>query len=163
MTYTIKRVATADIPAFIQLRGRMFTEVGFEELDDLAEVSERYFAEAIPDGSFIGFIAQTDAGEAVGSAGLSLYTMPPKPIQPDGRFGYISSMYVAEPHRGNGLAGRLLTALVDAANDQNLTWVTLHASEMGRPIYEKARFKTWKEMGLHVPTAIARRAGRAST
>jgi Fe-S cluster biosynthesis and repair protein YggX len=51
----------------------------------------------------------------------------------------------------------MMDALIEAAHEIGLTWVTLHPSEMGRPLYESIGFKAWKEMGLHVPTAIQRR------
>jgi len=66
-------------------------------------------------------------------------------------------MYVLAEHRRRGLARRMMDALIEAAHEIGLTWVTLHPSEMGRPLYESIGFKAWKEMGLHVPTAIQRR------
>jgi GNAT superfamily N-acetyltransferase len=81
--------------------------------------------------------------------------MPPKPLQPDGCFGYLSSMYVMPDHRRRGLAGRLTRAVVDCAHELGLTWVMLHASPAGRQIYEAAGFTEFDEMGLHVPTAVA--------
>jgi ribosomal protein S18 acetylase RimI-like enzyme len=152
--YDIRRLTVADIPAFIDLRGRMFTEVGFKDLDDLNDVSADYFTHAVPSEEFIGYVAISETDAVVGSAGMSLYTMPPKPIQADGRFGYVSSMYVLSEHRRNGLARRMMRALIEYADEIDLVWITLHASKMGQPIYESIGFKVWKEMGLHVPTAM---------
>ena len=108
------------------------------------------------DPCFIGIIAISPEGETVGSAGMSHYTMPPKPIQHDGRFVYVSSMYVLHEHRNRGLAKKMMDVLIKTAAEIGVTWMTLHASEMGRPIYESIGFKAWKEMGLHVPTAVHR-------
>jgi GNAT superfamily N-acetyltransferase len=135
----------------------MFTEVGFEDISDVNVASLAYFERTIPTGEFVGFIAVTADNTVVGSAGLACYAIPPKPIEPAGRFGYISSMYVLSEHRRQGLAGGLLDEIITTAHEMNLTWVTLHASEMGRPIYVRIGFSAWKEMGLHIPSAIADR------
>jgi hypothetical protein len=88
--YTIRRVTPDDISDFIALRGRMFVEVGFGDLDDLNTVSAGYFTRAIPSEEFIGIIAISPEGETVGSAGMSHYTMPPKPTQP----GWTIRLYI---------------------------------------------------------------------
>ena len=82
--------------------------------------------------------------------------MPPKPMEPNGRFGYISSMFVVPEHRGHGLAGRLMAALIDKAENLGINLLSLQASEAGRPIYEKIGFSTWAEMGTNVPTMLKR-------
>ena len=121
-------------------------------MGELDAVSAGFLMHAIPRDEFVGFVAEASDGGVVGSVGLSPYQMPPKPIQHDGRFGYVSSMYVLPNHRRHGLGRRLLAAVVDHATSMGLTWLTLHASSMGRPIYESVGFESWNEMGLHVPS-----------
>lgn len=157
--YRIRRATVDDIPVFIDFRSRMFREVGMTDVAGVEAVSPAYFSRTIPSGEFIALLAESVDGDVVGSAGLVPYTMPPKPRQPDGRFGYVSSMYVLPEHRRRGLAHRLMQAIIDAADGLGLTWITLHASPAGRPIYEEIGFEAWAEMGIHVPTAIEQRPG----
>ena len=155
--YLIRRADVRDIPDFIDLRARMFEEVGFDDIASMTAASQEYFARAIPSGEFVALVAVSSDETIVGSAGIAAYTLPPKPLEPSGRFGYISSMYVLPDQRKRGIAQRLLDALITTADDMDLVWVTLHASEMGRPLYERSGFGSWNEMGLHIPTAVAGR------
>ncbi len=155
--HLIRRADVRDIPDFIDLRRRMFEEVGFEDTSAMTAASHDYFARAIPSGEFVALVAVSADETIVGSAGIAAYTLPPKPLEPSGRFGYISSMYVLPDQRKRGIAQRLLDGLITTADDMDLVWVTLHASEMGQPLYERSGFGSWNEMGLHIPTAIADR------
>ncbi len=152
LSYHIRRVTIDDIPAFIALRSRMFAELDLGDTGEVEAVSPDYFARAIPSGEFVGLIALTPKGEAVGSAGLSIYQTPPKPMEPSGRFGYLSSVYVLPDHRRHGLASRMMDNLMEHAESIGLTWLTLHKSPMGQPLYEAIGFETWGEMGLHLPS-----------
>ena len=133
----------------------------FSDVEELGDVSAEYFVGAIPSEQFVGFVALS-GDDIVGSAGLSTYEMPPKPLRHDGRFGYISSMYVLPDHRRQGLGTQLLAAIMAHAESIGLTWMTLHVSPMGRPIYEAAGFESWDEMALHLPSAPVKNTGMSS-
>jgi GNAT superfamily N-acetyltransferase len=148
--YTIRRARVTDMEPFIDLRHRMFVEVGFQVTEDLQRASIDYFPKALDTEGFVGFIAVTDDDKIVGSVGLSPYQMPPKPIQPDGRFGYVSSMYALPDHRKRGIANQLMNALIEHARVIGLGWLTLHTSEMGRPIYSAIGFNPLNEMSLRL-------------
>ena len=49
-----------------------------------------------------------------------------------------------------------MAALIEKAENLGINWLSLHASEAGRPIYEKIGFSTWAEMGINVPTVLKR-------
>ena len=151
--YSIHSLTVDDIEVLIDLRGRMFEEVGFEDTTTMNAPSVEYFTQAIPSGEFAAFGALSPSDGIVGVAGLSTYQMPPKPTRPDGRFGYVSSMYVLPAHRQRGLARRLLAALTMHAETLDLTWLTLHASQMGQPLYEDIGFQEMNEMALYLPSA----------
>lgn len=54
-------------------------------------------------------------------------------------------MFTAREHRGKGIAQRIVQAAVKQAKRGGYPRVTLHASEMGRPIYDKLGWeRTWE-------------------
>lgn len=79
-------------------------------------------------------------GEVVASATLALFVRPPYPGNLTGREGYLLNMYTLPAHRRQGLAGALLDQMADYARGQQLGRVWLHASEEGRPLYERMGF-----------------------
>ena len=60
------------------------------------------------------------------------------------------NVYVRPDQRGQGLARRLLERVLDECAAHGVTQVSLHASEAGRPLYEKLGFKPTNEMKLKV-------------
>ena len=98
----------------------------------------------------MAWVAEDEGGEVVACAALSFYYLPPKPFNLAGKYGYISSMYTEEEHRGKGVARKLLQRALDCAREEGLTMVKLHATEAGVSLYESAGFKKWNEMALAV-------------
>ena len=119
-----------------------------EDVETMSRESVRYFHEKIPPGEFVGWLAETPEGEAVASAGLSIYYLSPKPTNISGRVGYLSSFYTMEPHRRQGLAKRLLDEAIQYAREIGLPVLKLHASPHGKPIYATAGFEDLNEMGM---------------
>jgi GNAT superfamily N-acetyltransferase len=49
-------------------------------------------------------------------------------------------MYTLPEHRGRGIATVLFERLLDEARERGYKKISLHATDMGRPIYEKFGF-----------------------
>ena len=134
MDYDVRQIGIEDINIFIHFRECMFKEVGMADgVETMSQQSVGYFAEKIPTGEFVGWLAETAEGEAAASAGLSIYHLSPKPTNVSGTFGYLSSFYTLESHRRRGLAKRLLNVAIQHARDLNLPILKLHASAYGNP------------------------------
>jgi GNAT superfamily N-acetyltransferase len=58
------------------------------------------------------------------------------------------NMYVAPEMRRHGLARLLLDAAVQEARSRHIKVVTLHATKLGRALYEQCGFKPTTEMML---------------
>lgn len=68
---------------------------------------------------------------------------------PSGKKAYIMNMYTDIKYRRNGIALKLLDMLVEAAKNKGITAISLEATDMGRPLYEKYGFtKMNSEMEL---------------
>ena len=144
----VRIAGTADIPALIRLRLEYFDEE-FGRLPDETDARIReqlplFFAEHLNRDCY-GFLAAAEpGGEPCASAILCCSALPPNPRFPEGKKGYVLSVYTEPEHRGKGCATMLMQRLLDEAKRLGLNLVTLSASGMGKPIYEKLGFRVCK-------------------
>ena len=101
--------------------------------------SRAYYAEALADGSHTGYLA-FDGDRVVGAGGVSYYRVMPTYHNPTGRKAYIMNLYVAPDHRRRGIATALLDLLMADIRRRGVESVSLEATAMGRPLYEKYGF-----------------------
>lgn len=139
----IRQADMADIPALVSLRMGLFCEVG-ELADPLADLdlwqaTSAYFSEGQADGCARSWVAEV-GGEVVTSGTLALFVRPPYPGNVSGKEAYLLNMYTLPAHRKQGMASALLDAMVAHARAEQLGKVWLHASEQGRPLYERMGF-----------------------
>lgn len=143
---TIRRATIADQGTLIRLRLALFREMGEvpTEADEhaLGAALEHYFATEMPPGRFHGWLALDDAGEAVGCGGLVFARKPPSHGNHSGCEAYLMNMYTLPVWRGRGVAGGILGAILAFARESGVGAVRLHATERGRPIYERAGFRS---------------------
>jgi ribosomal protein S18 acetylase RimI-like enzyme len=59
---------------------------------------------------------------------------------PTGRKAYIMNMYTKPEYRRNGIAYKTLDLLIEEAKRKGITAISLEATDMGRPLYEKYGF-----------------------
>jgi GNAT superfamily N-acetyltransferase len=93
------------------------------------------------------FVAEVDQ-KIVGSAGSQLFAgLYPMPFQPSYRkIGYIWGVYVEPDYRHQGI-GRSLTQMnLDYLKTIGCTRAILHASPLGRSVYEQLGFQPNNEM-----------------
>ncbi|EQB2598367.1 GNAT family N-acetyltransferase [Aeromonas salmonicida] len=139
----IRQADMADIPALVSLRMGLFCEVG-ELADPLADLdlwqaTSAYFSAGQADGSARSWVAEV-GGEVVASGTLALFVRPPYPGNVSGKEAYLLNMYTLPAHRKQGMASALLNAMVAHARTEHLGKVWLHASDQGRPLYERIGF-----------------------
>jgi GNAT superfamily N-acetyltransferase len=122
-----------------------------EALDAMREPFSRWLAPKLADGSYLSWAVEFE-GQVVGGAGFLVLDWPPHFLHPtDARRGYVVNVYVDDTHRGHGLARRLVEATYEGARELGIHYLVLHASEMGRPVYEKMGWKDTNEMVLILP------------
>jgi len=63
----------------------------------------------------------------------------------------VQSVWVAPDRRGDGIGGRLVTALLDLALDLGVEHVTVHSSSRAVTLYERVGFVHDRELLIHVP------------
>lgn len=108
---------------------------------------EPWARERMQNGLLIGF-AIDEAGRVVASGCLWLKERQPVPGYAGGRVPYLMSLFTERDCRRRGHAEAILRAAVDWSRERGHPLVTLHASAMGRTLYEKYGFAVGNEMQL---------------
>lgn len=109
---------------------------------DMSEVESRsreYYIKALADGSHTAYLVYEDDC-FVGAGGVSYYTVMPTYHNPSGEKAYIMNMYVRPEYRRRGIAIKTLDLLVRDARDRGVSLISLEATDMGKPLYEKYGF-----------------------
>jgi GNAT superfamily N-acetyltransferase len=133
----------------------MFEEIGGWNLRSLVRSESEYRRWALRERAahrFFGFVVEDPAAGVVGSGVVWLQPAQPRPA-PYQRLAmpYIMSMYTDPAFRGQGVASTLVRTMVRWATDRGYRRIFLHASKMGRPVYEGLGFESANEMRLDLP------------
>jgi GNAT superfamily N-acetyltransferase len=148
---SIRRAALDDLDVLVQLRLAMLDELNPPDpktsVQKLAAANRRYFAQKLPDGEYVGWIAEAD-GQIAGAAGLILFERPPMAWNLSGVEAYVLNVYTVPAWRGHGIASQLIEAIIAYARTTPIRRLWLHASPDGARIYQRAGFIDRIEMEL---------------
>lgn len=118
---------------------------------DMANVekeSYNYYKKALEDNTHYAILVMED-DKFIGAGGVSFYSVMPTYHNPSGKKAYIMNMYTAPDYRRQGIAYKTLDMLVKISKERGINQISLEATEMGRPLYEKYGFvKMESEMEL---------------
>lgn len=150
----IRPLTPDDLDLVCHHRHAMFLEAG-KDPEDLARMTPAFRAWLAPrlnDGSYFGFVAM-DGQRPVAGIGLMEIAWPPHPLHPDqDRRGYVLNVYVEPAYRQRGLAHALMKWADNAFSARGLHYAVLHATDMGRPLYERLGWSQTTEMAKAVQT-----------
>lgn len=91
-----------------------------------------------------------DGEKAVGCATICYIAVMPTFDHPTGKRAHIMNVYTNADYRRRGIARQMVTTLLDEAKARGVTYVSLDATESGRPLYKSLGFSENKEnMGLN--------------
>lgn len=119
------------------------------ELDAADAVYARWVRPRLRSGTIVSWIVD-ERGEPVASGSAWVHHVQPRPRHPTGATPYLLSMYTEPAHRGQGHARRIVRAAMAWAKRAGYPRMTLHASDMGRPIYESLGWERTWEMKLEL-------------
>ena len=148
---SIRAATIDDIPTLIHHRRMMWWDMGRHDeavLELMDTAAKEYFAEAIPRGNYRGFLAVNLKNEVVGGAGVVVSPWPGIFHQRAPQRAMILNMYVEREYRRRGIAKSLMEAMIAWCREAQFANVGLHASDEGRPLYEKLGFRATNEMRL---------------
>jgi GNAT superfamily N-acetyltransferase len=134
-------------------RQRMFVDSGQAASEAMLRMVENFVAWVQPrlaDGTYLGWLIE-EQGAVIAGAGMWLIDFPPHWMDAEPARAYLLNFYVEPAARGRGLAQQLLDIALDEARRRHIGVVSLHASRLGRPIYERNGFEGTNEMILRLP------------
>lgn len=147
---TTRKATVADAETIAEQRVRMFVDDGVADYAGLAQMRANFIAWVCPrlaDGTYVGWLVEEE-GRLVAGAGLWEIEWPPHFMDEQPRRAYLLNFYVAPEVRRRGLARMLLGMAMAEAKVRGIKVVTLHASKLGRLVYEQSGFKPSSEMML---------------
>lgn len=143
MEFTYQKGTLADVELLTKVRIQVLRAANqLSEAEDLALVeqnSREYYRSSLSDESHAAYLVFH--GEIVaGAGGVSFYRVMPTYHNPTGLKAYIMNMYTHPSYRRRGIAWKTLDLLVREAKARNAGLISLEATAMGKPLYEKYGF-----------------------
>jgi GNAT superfamily N-acetyltransferase len=149
----IRAAEPPDISHVMHHRSSMFAEMGRGSAAEhirMLETTETYLQRAMPAGRYIGWLAETAEGRVVAGAGVAIGDWPGSPDDPTGKRALVLNVYTEPEFRRQGIARRLMAAVIAWSRDEGLRSLSLHASDFGRALYEELGFRQTNEMRLYL-------------
>jgi GNAT superfamily N-acetyltransferase len=145
----IRHATAADLPTIVRHRMGMFTEMGIgdsSQRDLYVPEFEQFAVRALADGSFLAWLAETDAGTVVAGGALFIVPWPANPKARMQKRAFLLNVYTEPDQRRRGHARRVVQTIVDWCRSQGFESVFLHASDAGRPMYLSMGFSPTSEL-----------------
>lgn len=108
-------------------------------MSEVERQSYNYYQKALCDRSHIAYLV-FDENRFVGAGGVSFFQVMPTYHNPSGNKAYIMNMYTNPEYRRLGIAYKTLDMLIRDTKSKGITAISLEATDMGRPLYEKYGF-----------------------
>jgi GNAT superfamily N-acetyltransferase len=116
---------------------------------DWLDITIKFINQARQELYYKAFVAEID-NIVIGSVSCQLFAGLYPQLQKDSarKYGYIWNVYVEAPYRGKGIGKKLTSRAVDYLKSIKCTRVILHASPLGKPVYDSLGFSDSNEMRL---------------
>lgn len=140
--FTIRRAVTHDLDAIVDLRMAFLMEEQPDAMDSVSAAREavrQYVMEKLPKDELLIWFAEAE-GRIVGTSGLVFFHKPPTLRNASPMQAYVHNMYTLPEWRGQGIATALLRGIIEYVKSTPARRIWLHASDQGRPIYERLGF-----------------------
>ena len=98
-----------------------------------------YYQKALCDGTHIAYLV-FDESRCIGTGGVSFFQVMPTYHNPSGNKAYIMNMYTNPEYRRKGIAYKTLDMLIKDTKRKGISAISLEATDMGRPLYQKYGF-----------------------
>jgi len=148
---TTRAVGPDDLELICRHREQMFRESNAPgRTEDVLRLQTAHFrpwlARHLAQESYLGFVVE-DEGRAVAGIGFMLLDWPPGPSHPtEDRRGIVLNVFVEPSHRKRGIAEELMRMAEEEFARRGVAYLMLHATAMGRPLYERMGWGATNEM-----------------
>ena len=141
---TYRKAILSDAAKLAEIRSIFLKEINNvtseEERIIVEQANLEYFRTALGNNTFTSWIA-LDNEEIIATSGLSFSIVPPVFHVLDGKVAYIMNIFTFPLYRNRGIGTELFKRIVEEAKQFGYKKITLNASDMGKPLYEKYGFK----------------------
>lgn len=146
--FSVRRATVADADVLARHRCEMWlvmSDLLPEGYDEMYAQCVRYFEEAVAERSYEGWLIADKSGKVVAGGGLLLRRIAPFPLEnglscPSEKQAHILNMFTETEYRRFGLAKLLMDTMLGWCRAEVIGHVTLNASSVGKPLYEKLGF-----------------------
>jgi GNAT superfamily N-acetyltransferase len=145
---SIRPTTLEDVATIAEHRHRMFVDDGIPDDERMRALIDSFIPwvkARIQMGIYSGWFA-LDGDKVIAGVGMMTIDWPPHPLHLEPLRGYLLNVYTDPAYRGKGIAKCLVKKAMEEAVRRKISVVTLHASKMGRPVYEKLGFNGTTEM-----------------
>ena len=125
----------------LRAANRLSDDVDMKEVE---KTSFEYYKTALRNKTHTAYLV-FDGEKFIGAGGVSYFQVMPTYHNPSGYKAYIMNMYTKPEYRRQGIAYHTLDLLIKDAKEKGITAISLEATDMGRPLYEKYGFTCMKE------------------
>lgn len=166
--FTVRVATPADIPVLARHRVAMFAAMGTvpgegPEARRLGEATERFLAPVMASGEWMAWLAE-EGGVPLGSGAILLRRLAPRPgYEEMGREAYLLNFFTEPAARGRGVATAVVRAVLAWCAAAGIDRIELHASDAGRPVYERLGFAPQPSHMVFRPGSPAAGCGCGST
>ena len=135
-----RKMEESDLDIFIKMRISQLQEEGVKSKENLVLPLKAYYIKHLQDNTFVSWLA-IDDDKIVGTSGVSFVEKPPYYGCLSGKIGLLSSMYVIENYRRQGIAKNLLDKIINDAKEFGCDVLQVTGSNVGVRLYSAYGFK----------------------
>lgn len=136
----IVRATRAQADWVVRHRIEMFRSMGWsdEELEKSEPIVREFLA--TPSARVIDCYLAMEDGKVIGGCAVSVQRVLPSYRNRTGMHAHLHNMFVESEYRRGGIATALLEFIIDTYRKKGVSRFELHASEMGKSLYERLGF-----------------------
>jgi GNAT superfamily N-acetyltransferase len=142
--FSLRLATKDDIKQLIEFRIKFLKEVRVDaptdRLDEYREVMKDYLEREMSSGNYVAWLAVVN-NEIIATSGIITIQRLPQLWNMTGKEAYIMNMFTKPEWRRKGIGSAILEKLLEEARNRGIEAVKLHATPMGRSLYEKYGFK----------------------
>lgn len=148
----ISKADMKDIPLIVDLKMKMFREVGSFALlrDNAEEMIVQTYASLYREDKCCHFIAYDEDGNAAACGGAVIKEDVPFCFFKNPCYGYVIDVYCVPEKRRNGYASAVMEAVMKWLAEKGVDNVKLKPSAVGRSMYQKMGFYDSGEMEKYI-------------
>ena len=144
----VRKATLKDLETLVHQRRAMWTDLGVKGAarhEAADRLYRRWARTRLKNNQLIAWLVEDGDRQIAGGGCVWLQPVQPSPTKPGMVQPYLLSMYTEPEFRRHGVASMIVQTAAEWSRKQGFPRLTLHASAMGRRVYEKLGFnRTWE-------------------